>query len=165
MRSLPVQDLMTGGFMRDTEDGRTEYFGPDASILLSNLFLNGHCFRLAEREGQTGVIGLAFEPVGEKITDVEGTLWLDRETAHLRFLEFKYVNAPTRLTKGVGGGRVDFERMPDGTWIVRRWRIQVPITGYSSIFGPYKLVGIHETGAVVTEIGLLSKIRRLGPGH
>ncbi len=159
MKSLPVEELMRDGFMRRLEDGRTEYHGPDASILISNIFLNSHCFRLTENEDQTGAIGLAFEPVGEKMPDIEGTLWLDRETAHLRFLEFKYVNAPNRLTKGVAGGRADFERMPDGTWIVRRWWIQVPTTAYRSIFSPNALVGIHETGGVVLEIMLLSEIK------
>jgi hypothetical protein len=156
IQSLPVEHLVGGGFIQNRDDGRIEYLGPDASILLSNLFLNSHCFRLREDVGQPGAIGLAFEPVGSEIPDVEGTLWLDRETAHLRFLEFEYVNAPESLTEGVARGRVDFERLPDGTWIVRRWWIQVPIRGYTWIFGRKKLIGIHETGGVVSEIIPLS---------
>ena len=51
---------MVGGFIQTQDDGSVHYFGPDASILLSNVFLNGHCFRLAEEEGRPGAIGLAF---------------------------------------------------------------------------------------------------------
>jgi len=163
IQSLPVEDLMSGGFIQNVEDG-IHYFGPDASILLSNLFLNSHCFRLAEDEDQPGAIGLAFEPVGKEMPDIEGTLWLDRETAHLRFLEFKYVNAPTRLTEGVARGRVDFSRLPDGAWIVQRWWIQIPIRDSSWIFGRKHLVGINEKGQVVSEIIPISEVRFPSPG-
>lgn len=152
IRSLPVEDLMTGGFIREMEHGGTEYFGPDASILLSSLFLNAHCFQLSESTAHPGSIGLVFEPVGQEMPDIEGTIWVDRETAHLQLLEFQYVNAPKELTEGVARGRVDFERLPDGAWIVRRWWIRIPIRGYTWLFGRKHLVGIQERGQVVSEI-------------
>ncbi len=152
IQSLPVEDLMTGGFIRRVEGGGAEYFGPDASILLSNPFLNGHCFQLEEDEEHPGAIGMAFTPVGTDMADIEGALWLDRETAHLQALDFRYVNAPDELTEGVARGRVEFERLPEGTWIVRRWWIRIPIRDYTWVFGRKHLVGIHEVGQVVSEI-------------
>lgn len=152
IQSLPVEDLMTGGFIRNLDDGRAEYFGPDASILLSNLFLNGHCFQLSESVDHPGSIGLAFEPADQEMPDIDGTIWVDRNTAHLQLLEFRYVNAPKELTEGIAGGRVEFERLPDGAWIVRTWWIRIPIRDYTWIFGRKHLVGIHERGQVVSEI-------------
>jgi hypothetical protein len=150
IQSLPVDSLMSGGFIQKRNKGEIEYFGPDASILLSNLFLNTHCFRLVESGDRPGDLGLAFEPTGEEIPDIQGTLWMDRKTGHLKILQFEYANASRDLTEGVAGGRVDFERLPDGAWIVRRWWIRMPIRNHTWIFGRKQLVGIHETGQVVT---------------
>jgi hypothetical protein len=161
--SLPAEDLMSGGFIRSLEDGRNVFFGPDASVLLSDPFLDSHCFRLVEDEDQPGAIGLAFEPVGDQgMADVEGTLWLDRETAHLKFLEFGYTNVANRITQGVARGRVEFERLPEGAWIIRRFWIQVP--NLTSRIGRTRLAGIHETGGEVTEIIPLSEDLPFNPG-
>ncbi len=35
------------GFVRPSGDGGYDYFGPDASVLLSDQFLDTHCFRLS----------------------------------------------------------------------------------------------------------------------
>jgi hypothetical protein len=156
--SLPVDSLLNYGFIQRGKN-RTEYFGPDASILLSDPFLDSHCFQLAEAVDHPKMIGLRFQPTREEPPDVEGTFWVDRETAYLRSLDFKYVNAPTDLTEGVAGGRVDFERLPDGTWIVKRWWIRIPIRRATWIFGRKHLVGMHERGAVVSEITPASRVR------
>jgi hypothetical protein len=61
--------------------------------------------------------------------DVEGVLWLDRETAHLRTLEFSYtgVARPTHLGTGPGPyGQMVFDQLPSGGWIVREWWIRTP---------------------------------------
>jgi hypothetical protein len=152
IQSLPVDSLLSHGFIRRGENRITEYFGPDASVLLSNPFLNTHCFHLVDGGDRPDLIGLGFRPTREEPIDIEGTFWVHRETAQLRFLEFKYVNAPIRFTEGVAGGRVDFERLPDGAWIVRRWWIRMPLRAASWIFGRKRLVAIHETGQVVSKI-------------
>lgn len=54
---------------------------------------------------------------------------------------------------------MDFERLPDGTWIVGRWWIRMPIRRATWIFGRQHLVGIHEMGGVVSEITPASGVR------
>ncbi len=163
IRSLPPEELMEGGFVRRLDDGRWEYFGPDAQALLSDPFLNSHCFRLAQDPAMPGLVGLAFEPVRRRgVPGIAGTLWLDRETAHLRHLEYHYTWAPWPEAEGVARGRVEFERLPEGTWIVRRWWIRMPRMirdlgmareGRSGI----RVEGIQEAGAEVTRITSLSR--------
>ena len=72
-------------------------------------------------------MGLAFEPVRDTDQpDIEGTLWLDRETAALQFLEFGYTWAEYQEARGVARGRVEFEGLPNGAWIVRKFWIRMP---------------------------------------
>lgn len=153
--SLPPEDLATGGFVRPTADGGHQYFAPDAELLLSDVFLDTHCFRLARSRAVPDAIGLAFEPVRTAdVPDIKGTLWLDEQTGHLRFLEFAYTWAPYEEARGVAGGRVEFEALPDGAWIIDRWWIRAPIlarhanlarAGDSGI----RVMGMRETGGEV----------------
>jgi len=128
-RSVSVEDLEADGYSRIAEEG-TYYFGPDAEVLLSDPFLDSHCFRY-RGAGDDPVVGLAFEPVRQirNRVDVRGVLWLDRETAQLRTVEFQYtgVARPAALGQGPGpGGQLVFDRTPDGGWIVREWWIRIP---------------------------------------
>jgi len=151
--SRPAEDLADNGYVQ--RDGREYvYYAPDATVLLSDPFLDTHCFRIAGREDD--LIGLGFEPTGDRknVPDIAGTMWLDAETAELRWLEFqyKYLN-PEMMAREVGG-RVDFERMPDGTWIVPEWWIRMPVMGSQMTFQgdrrPY-LMRFHQTGGLVTQ--------------
>jgi hypothetical protein len=161
IRSFPVEELMEGGFIRPLEDGGHIYLGPDASVLMSDLFVNEHCFRLVEREDHPEVIGLAFEPVRDDgVPDIEGTLWVDRETAHLRVLEFVYTNEPTRDAQGVSQGQLIFERLPTGAWIIQRFWIQGPIL-QPYFHGDFRMVGIKETGGEVEGIIALEEAHPL----
>lgn len=155
--SHPAEDLVQKGFVQ--EEGREYlYMAPDASVLLSDAFLDTHCFRVADagREGD-GLIGLGFEPTGDKKTvpDIAGTMWLDPETAELQWLEFTYQYLePERMSEMVGG-RVDFQRMPDGTWIVPEWWIRMPIlTTQTDFEGRQRayIVRYHQTGGLVTSV-------------
>lgn len=120
--------LLEEGFIRIEED-RIYYDGVDAATILRSDFLDTHCFRRIT--GGSALAGLAFQPVDVGgITDVEGTLWVDRETAELRFLEFRYVDPPRflrRVDPEEYGGRVEFRRLDDGSWIVSRWVIRTPV--------------------------------------
>lgn len=126
--SLPADDLLRRGFVR-VDDGMFTYFAPDANVLLSDLFLDTHCFRLVPgRDEWQGRVGLEFEPVpGRRVTDIRGTLWLDPGTGELRHLEYSYTRLP--IETNLAGGEVAFERLPEGPWIVRRWRIRMPRAG------------------------------------
>lgn len=125
--SLPPEQLMESGFIEELEDGGHMYYGPDAALLLSDAFLDTHCFRLARSPDVPGAIGLVFEPVREReVPDIEGTLWLDEATAHLRFLEYSYTRPPYEEARGVARGRIEFRALPDGAWIIERWWIRAP---------------------------------------
>ncbi len=160
--SLPTQELLEGGFVRPVEEGGHQYFAPDASVLLSERFLDNHCFRLMRSAELPGSIGLGFEPLrGTGIPDIQGTLWLDEETAHLRSLEFRYTRLPFPEAKGVAGGRLEFRALPNGAWVVDRWWIRAPLMGRrTDLVRRYesgiRVTGIRETGGEVLEVTTLA---------
>lgn len=161
MGSLPAEDLMASGFVREMEDGGYQYYGPDASVLLSDLFLDSHCLRLTESRDQPGAIGIAFEPVErKKWADIEGTLWVDRETGNLGSLEWGYTWTPHEEGRDRAAGRVEFAAMPSGAWIIRSWRIRMPILAQQRLWAwggdlEVRVTGIREAGGDVSQISAL----------
>ena len=124
-RSLPAGYLASRGFVQAVEDSITVYFAPDAGALISDAFLDSHCFGL--REGEEGRIGLIFRPLeGRVVTDIGGVLWVNAATSELERMEFVYLNLVRSREVGEPGGEVAFTRLPDGAWIVREWRIRMP---------------------------------------
>lgn len=131
IESRPVEVLLDGGWVvRDS--GGNRYFGPDAHVLLSDEFLETHCMQLRAGDGShPGLFGLAFRPIRiqSRRTQIQGVLWLSRETGGLEWLEFGYLNLPGLAEDAKTdqiGGRVDFLSLPDGTWIVSKWYIRMP---------------------------------------
>lgn len=113
--------------------GDTVFFNaPDVDVLLSDAFEDAHCFRVRPAgPGEEGMIGLAFEPVarsagGSRNPGIRGVLWLDRASAELRRMDYTYVNLPPRVAEGVAEGSIEFQRLPNGAWIVPAWRIRMP---------------------------------------
>lgn len=161
VRSLPAQELVDLGFIRPAEDGGFDYFGPDASALLSDAFLDTHCFRFRNAPGAPDLIGLSFEPIRtDRPPDVTGTLWLDRETAEPRFLEFGYDWAPWEEAYGLAKGRVEFRELPGGAWIIPRWWIRMPTMAREppaerGDSGAIHLAGALEVGWEIMEIATL----------
>ncbi|MDB4950132.1 MAG: hypothetical protein JWM27_2781, partial [Gemmatimonadetes bacterium] len=134
---------------------------PDAEVLLSDPFLDGHCFRVqAGRGADSALVGLAFEPVrGRSRADVRGTIWMDRASAELRSVRYEYTDPPLRGPQGVPGGEVWFRRLPNGSWIVSRWMVRMPVgedrtAQYSLVheIGPARIAQIREEGGEVTGI-------------
>ncbi len=127
--SLPAEELINEGFARLTPV-ESVYRAPDAAVLLSDEFLDTHCFRVRRDEDRApGLIGLAFQPVrGRSLPEISGTLWINPATSELERLDFYYqnLNLPDALTAGSPGGTVEFEALPNGTWIVDSWRIRMP---------------------------------------
>ena len=130
--SLDPERLARDGYMSgDVESGGT-FYAPDATVLLSDRFLDTHCFRLQapERGRRDDLIGLAFEPLkidrATRRVDVHGVLWLDRTSAELRYMEFGFSNLPFDANANEAGGRLEFRPLPDGRWIVWRWYIRMP---------------------------------------
>lgn len=127
-RSEPAEVLSTKGYVV-AAGGVTTFHVPDAEVLLSEIFASGHCFRLEDPPpGRENLVGVAFQPTRERreMREIEGTLWLDRATAELRTLEFRYTNLPPAARSADAGGAVEFLRLDDGNWLVSRWHLRMP---------------------------------------
>lgn len=161
-RSRPADELAREGYIRMVGDNEYEYYAPDAEVLLSGTFLEHHCFWVVEGEAEEddGLVGLAFEPVrGRDVPEIEGTLWMDQGTAELRRLDFRYTRLPFRgVTSSAAGGRVEFERLANGVWIVQRWRLRMPLVAQkrgASWRGSrtrLEVVALNEIGAEVQRV-------------
>jgi hypothetical protein len=125
--TLPPADLIERGFVRRVGT-EIVYYAPDANVLLSTEFTDSHCFRLVDAPGGNDVVGIGFEPLQSRrgITDIEGTLWLDRGTAELRWLDYAYTDLDLPID-AEAGGQITFQRTPSGRWIVPDWWIEMPI--------------------------------------
>ncbi len=117
--------LHRDGFIQE-RGGGFQFFAPDARLVLSDEFLEAHCFRVATADPeQPGFVGLAFEPVpGRRLPDVRGTLWVDRRSAALRHLDFEYLNAPEAIQWDGIGGRIEFQRLANGLSVATEWFIR-----------------------------------------
>ena len=86
--------------------------------------------------------------------DIAGTMWIDTETAELHWLEFYYEYLDPDISSRDVGGRVDFRRMPAGTWIVPEWWIRMPVVAQDTDASGRRRVfvnGFHQTGGRVLE--------------
>lgn len=156
----PADSLVAEGFVRFSEEGSV-FWGPDAEVLLSDDFLDTHCFRLREGEREPGeLVGLEFEPVPDRdVVEVTGTMWLDPISAQLKRLDFQYVNLDVhpRLMRASPGGRVEFMTLPNGTWIVPSWQLRMfrpgerpdPVTGRPEV----------ALAAIIMEQGEVVRVR------
>jgi hypothetical protein len=156
--SAPVDKLLAEGFIERTEAG-TVYYAPDAQVLLSDQFADAYCLTPVE-DRRAARVGIEFRPVARSgPAAVMGTLWLDRGTLELRQLVYGYTRAelPQGRTELLGG-TLNFERLPDGTWIIRKWYIRVPVVSrqamnYRNVSLQRELItGIREEGAEVLEV-------------
>jgi hypothetical protein len=158
--SAPLAELDRYGFVREVKNQLT-FFGPDATTILSPVFLAQHCFSLREggpeREGQ---IGLAFEPVpARRRPDVSGVLWLDAKSGELRRLEWGY----TRVTTPPGkepSGHAEFVRLPNGAWIIASWGLRLPTGRWSmkTEAGSVESVVFGQVGTVREIGGTVSRV-------
>jgi hypothetical protein len=175
--SPPAETLATTGYVRTASDGESFYHAPDEEALLSDRFLETHCFRVlrVNLPALKGLVGFAFEPIkGRRVPDVRGVLWLDEQTAELRHLEYRFTGLPERLEHPEVGGRVEFQRLPTGAWIIGRWLVRAPVVQTSrrrvpKSYGPgiememvldSTVVGIREGGGQVTEMSLVDASSR-----
>lgn len=169
--SIPAEQLVADGFVQSVGDS-LDYFAPDAEVLLSDAFLDTHCLRLAQHQTRSdSLLGIEFEPVGGRdVPEIKGAFWLDRESAQLRFLEYSYVNLDLGIALDRIGGRVDFEMLPNGAWIVWRWSIRMPVIHQRLVhWGQNRrtdryLAALHEEGGEVTRIfGAEAEVSRARP--
>jgi hypothetical protein len=124
--SADPEVLHRDGYVFQRADG-IWFNAPDADLLLSDRFLEDHCFGVTA-PGQTAAadrVGLAFEPIRSRLLpEVGGVLWLDQKTAELKRLDFGYRNVEFAAEARGVGGWLDFSRLPDGRWIVSAWQIR-----------------------------------------
>lgn len=151
-RATAVERLAEHGYVEAERDSLT-FHAPDAATLLSDVFLDGHCFSMRNGRGaQAGLVGLEFAPLrGRRLPDVRGVLWMDRRTAALRHVEYTYTALPWRGYRDDLGGRVDFEQLEDGGWIVRRWSIRMPTLWQAAPGAQPEVRGlVEQEGTVIT---------------
>ncbi|HEU5209233.1 MAG TPA: carboxypeptidase regulatory-like domain-containing protein [Longimicrobiales bacterium] len=128
--SAPVSDLAARGYIRLLPDNVLQYFALDAAALLSDDFLDTHCFRVVrDARNRAGLVGLGFQPIEEhRLPDITGTLWVDERTSELQHLDFRFTRhlLPVDVPPEQFGGSVAFRRLPNGAWIVQHWWLRMP---------------------------------------
>jgi hypothetical protein len=138
------------------------YRAPDAATLLSDQFVKSHCFAAIRGYGpETGLSGLEFRPARvSSQPELAGVLWLDPKANALRSVNFDYVNLPIPLRIARTTGRVEFQQLTGGQWIVPRWYIRMPrVTRVTSteVGSPAtsrdSLVGYQEVGGAARPTG------------
>lgn len=163
--TVPPDSLRRFGYIYRLGDQRMTYYAPDIETLLSGDFLQDHCFRFASGRDST-LLGIAFEPTRERtsVPEIAGTVWLDRKSAELRRMEFRYVTRRTadrlRAISPPPGGAMNFGRMMNGGWAISDWEIRIPIlrervrsdraaSGYDDLMETY-IAELHvETGVLM----------------
>ena len=155
VRTLPPEDLAEGGYVREVEFF-VYYYGPDANVLLSETFLDTHCFRIVDGpEDEPHLVGLGFSPLRQGNPDITGTLLVHRDTGRLERVEFTYTGLGRRPGAELAQGAVRFAELPDGRWIVQEWSIRAPLLGLErhlvgSTFRERVVVtGVQEQGSEV----------------
>jgi hypothetical protein len=147
---------------RGDATGAEVYRAPDAGTFLSDQFVRSHCFSAIRGYGaENGLTGLEFRPakVGA-LPELTGVIWLDPRASALRYLVFDYVNLPIPLRVARTTGRVDFQQLPGGQWIVPRWYIRMPRTARVASPGVGSptimrdsLIGYQEVGGTARQAG------------
>jgi hypothetical protein len=141
-RSAPAAELSRAGFLAPDSTGTAVFRAPDAGVLVSDEFAADYCFDVVSGSGSTsGLIGLAFAPSRDrKVTDIQGVVWADSESLHLRFAEFTY-RFPSPSAAHTAGGRILFEQLASSNWIAREWSVRTPVLTQSG-----QLLGFREEG-------------------
>ena len=148
--SVPPESLTAMGFVQPMPDSTTRYYAPDAEVLLSDPFLDTHCFAATVEED--GRVGLSFRPIpGQSLPEIRGVLWLDAETFELEELLFDYINLRSIVERGWAGGEIEFARLPGGEWIVQRWLVRIPILEVRSR-NRIRRTGYLDTEGITTRV-------------
>lgn len=154
--SLPAETLISEGFIKSDPEGDL-YYAPDAAVLLSDAFLDTHCLGLTTGRGDAaGLLGVTFEPIsGRNLPEIRGVVWVDPSSGELRHVDYTYENLDPALRSEAVGGRVVFQGLPNGTWIVTEWRIRMPNAALAPDFSGGRqliLAGIREVGGEVDRV-------------
>jgi len=151
---------------RGDASGTEVYRAPDAATVLSDQFVKSHCYAAIRGYGpETGLTGLEFKPARVAgLPELTGVLWLDPKDNTLRALNFDYVNLPIPLRVARTSGRLEFQQLPTGQWIVPRWYIRMPRVVRVASHDPRmaahdSLVGYQEVGGAARPAGSAATAR------
>ncbi len=149
--SESFQELQRVGYVVVDKDS-TSFRAPGLDVLASDEFSSSMCFKVVATT-DAALIALSFEPAKSRknISELRGTLTLDRQTAALRSLEFRYTNLRKVLDDAGAGGRMEFVTMRDGGWAIGRWIIRMPLIARTSLQVRRGLSVIETIGAI--EVG------------
>jgi hypothetical protein len=140
---------------RGDASGSDVYRAPDAATLVSDQFVKSHCFSAIRGYGQeSGLTGLEFRPArvaGQP--ELTGVLWLDPKSNALRSINFDYVNLPIPLRIARTTGRLEFEQLPGGHWIIPRWYIRMPRVARVNSAEPGAAPVAHDSLLGYQEVG------------
>lgn len=144
-------ELLREGFVQPAGPTRI-YHAPEPRVLLSDEFLDSHCFRMGQRDPTVSeLVPLEFEPVRNRgVPDIKGTLWINHRTGELTDLDFSYVGIDAPAAAPRPAGRMVFERLDNGAWIVRRWWIRMPALGRRG--HEDVLLAVREAGGEVVDV-------------
>jgi hypothetical protein len=91
-------------------------------------------------------------------------LWVDRRSAELRRLEYRYTNATREQEFGSAGGTMEFARTKNNAWVISGWNIRMPILEQvmvrGSAFGTGATMPEMRVKGIKVEGGELSLVRR-----
>jgi hypothetical protein len=142
--------------------GDNVYRAPELSTLLAEAFTRNHCFAAIRGYGpEVGLAGLEFRPskVGGA-PEIAGVLWLEPAHSLLKSIAFDYVNLPVPLRIARTTGRLEFEQLANGQWIIPRWYIRMPRVAQIRSTEPNTptvtrdtLVGFQEVGGAARLAG------------
>jgi len=162
-KALAPDSLRRLGYVFVDKTGASTFYAPGFDMLLDPAFVEDHCFRLGKKSDSRQIV-LEFEPTRERrrIAEIAGALTVDRRTAELRGLEFKYVNVQSDVAD-YARGQIDYARLANGGWVISRWTIQMPVLersapGGGSFLGQRvnqpdtRVSELQVTGGVVTAV-------------
>lgn len=126
-RSLPPDTLRRRGYKSTDRSDVTTFNAPGLDVLVSPLFIEDHCLRLA-KGNDSSEVGVSFEPTPQRMrmSEIRGTLWLDRASAELRRMEYRFTSLPGERADYPAGGTMSFERLPNGSMVISAWDIRMP---------------------------------------
>jgi hypothetical protein len=137
--TAPVDSLLEYGFVtrrlepfgRVRVETAVDYRVPSVDLIIDERFLDDYCLHLVDGvDARPDLIGVGFRPARRRrITQLEGTLWIDRRTSELRRMEFGYAGLQGSEARLNPGGWLEFSRLERGLWFVSRWMLRVPALG------------------------------------
>src|SRR5688572_2253709 len=150
--SRPAAELMEQGYVRGDATG-ISFFAPNAEVLLSPEFEQANCFSLTRNRTDPDLIGVRFAPNRRhEASAIQGVVWLDSRSARLRFMEFDYVNVGAQRHAELASGRVEFQMLPNGGWLVSQWFIRMPWRVRQEGSRLHVLAYVEEGGEVRTAL-------------